>query len=69
MKHRFPVMFALMAMAVLLGMGSMLNSACKTGAHAWCDPTVKIRQSATQSQQGHNLNGHAVARVRLSAQR
>jgi hypothetical protein len=68
MKHRFPVVFALMAMAVLLGMGSMLNSACKTGAHAWCDPTVKIRQGATRSQESSNLNGHAVAHVRLSAQ-
>ncbi len=69
MKHRFPVMLALMAMAVLLGMGGMLNSACKTGAHAWCDPTVKIRQGATRSHEGHNLNRHVVSRVRLSAQR
>jgi hypothetical protein len=69
MKHPFPVVFALVATAVLLGMGSMLNSACKTSAHAWCDPTVKIRQSATRSEQGSNSNGHAVSRVRLSAQR
>lgn len=69
MKHCFPVVFALTAMAVLLGMGSMLNSACKTGAHAWCDPTIKSRQGATRSQEGNHLNRHAVSRIRLSAQR
>lgn len=63
MKHPLPLMFALTALAVLLGTGSMFNSACKTSSHAWCDPTFKIRQGATRSHEGDNMTGHAVSHV------
>lgn len=65
MKHPV-VLVVLVAMAVLFGVGGMMNSACKTGPHAWCDPT---RQGATQNQQANNLVGHASSRVHSSSQR
>jgi hypothetical protein len=63
MKHPLPLLFALVAMAVLLGMGSMMNSACKTSAHAWCAPAPKVRHVATRNQESDNLIGRAGSRV------
>jgi hypothetical protein len=65
MKHPV-VLLTLIAMAVLLGMGSMMNSACKTGPHAWCDPT---RHSAARSHEANNLIDQASSRVHSSSQR
>lgn len=63
MKHPLPLLFALVAMAALLGTGSMMNSACKTGRHAWCAPAAKARHVATRSQESNNWNGRAASRV------
>jgi glycerol uptake facilitator-like aquaporin len=65
MKHPV-VLLVVMAIALLFVTGSMMNSACKTGPHAWCDPT---RQGATQNQEANNLVGHASPRLRSSSQR
>jgi hypothetical protein len=70
MKRRLPLLFAIVAMAVLLGIGSTMNSACKASPHAWCAPTPKmIRQSAIRSQEGNNPTGRAASRVRLSSRK
>jgi hypothetical protein len=64
MKHPLPLLFALVAMAVLLGMGSAMNSACKTGAHAWCAPAPKARHVATRNQESDSLLGRAASSQR-----
>lgn len=58
MKHPLPLLFALMTMVVLLGVGSVMNGACKTSAHPWCAPAPKVRQAATRIQKGDKLTGH-----------
>ena len=65
MKHPV-VLVILMAMAVLFGVGTMMNSACKTGSHAWCDPS---RQGLARSHEASNLTGHGSSRVHPSPQR
>jgi hypothetical protein len=65
MKHPV-VLFVLMAMAVLFGVGTVMNSACKTRPHAWCDPT---RQGATRSHEANNLIGRGPSRIHSSPQR
>lgn len=63
MKHPFPLLFALVAIAVLLGAGSMMNSACKTGPHAWCAPPPKIVRLAAYPHESLTLhNGAPVIR-------
>ena len=70
MKHPLPLRFAFMAIVVLLGVGSMLNSACKSGPHAWCAPPVpKIRQAATHGQEGDQSIDHSVSRARSLSER
>jgi hypothetical protein len=64
MKHPLPLLFALVTMAVLLGMGGMMNSACKTGPHAWCAPAPKARHVATGNQVSNNLIGRAASSQR-----
>ena len=66
MKRPLALLFAITAMAVLLGMGSMMNSACKTSHHAWCDPT---RQGTNRSRATDSQIGHSAYRVRLLSQR
>jgi len=65
MKHPV-VLVVLMAMTVLFAVGTMMNSACKTSPHAWCDPT---RQDAARSHEANNLIGHGSARVPPSSQK
>jgi hypothetical protein len=65
MKHPV-VLVVLMAMAVLFGVGTMMNSACKTSSHAWCDPS---RQGVARSHEANNLIGHGSSGVRSSPQR
>jgi len=65
MKH--PVaLVVLMAMAVLFGVGTMMNSACKTSSHAWCDPT---RQGVARSHEANNLIDRGASRSHPSSQR
>ena len=65
MKHPV-VLVVLMAMAVMLGVGTMMNSACKTSPHAWCDPS---RQGMARSHEANNLIGHGSSRGHPSPQR
>jgi hypothetical protein len=69
MKHPLALLFALVAIAVLLGTGSMLNSACKISPHAWCAPAPKIRHVATQDQEHDSSAGRAASHVRMSSQK
>jgi hypothetical protein len=64
MKHPLPLLFALVAMAVLLGMGGMMNSACKTSAHTWCAPAPQARHVATRNQDSNDLIGRAASSQR-----
>lgn len=65
MKHPV-VLVVLLAIAVLFGVGTMMNSACKTSSHAWCDPT---RQGVARNHEANNLIGHGSSGVRSSSQR
>jgi hypothetical protein len=49
MPRRFDLLFALTAMAVLLGIGSIMNSACKTSHHPWCIRDSQFRHPITIS--------------------
>jgi hypothetical protein len=69
MKRPLPLLFAFMAMAVLLGVGNVMNNACKNAPHGWCAPPPKIRPTATRSQEGDSLIPHAASRVRSLSQR
>ena len=70
MKRHLPLLFAFVAMVMLLGFGSIMNNACKTSPHAWCAPPPKIiRLSAAQNQEGDKLIGHAVSRARSLSER
>lgn len=69
MKHPLPLLFALIVMAVLLGTGSMLNSACKTSPHAWCAPAPKVRHIATQAREHDSSAGGAASRLHMSSQK
>lgn len=69
MKHPLHLLFTFMAIAALLGVGSVLNSACKTGAHAWCAPVPKTGQAATHGQEGDQSVGHSASRTRSLSQR
>jgi hypothetical protein len=68
MKHPLPLLFAFIAVAVLLGLGSMLNNACRSGPHAWCAPPPKVRQAATHGE-NNRLIGHSVSVDRALSQR
>lgn len=69
MKRHLPLLFAFVAMVMLLGFGSIMNNACKTSPHAWCAPPPKIvRLSTAPSQEGDNLIGHDASRARWSSQ-
>jgi hypothetical protein len=57
-RRRLPLLFALTATAVLLGIGDVLNSARKTSSHAWCAPTSENRLNAAQSREHDELLGN-----------
>jgi hypothetical protein len=69
MKHPLALLFALVAMAALLGMGSVMNSACKSSPHAWCAPPPKVHLSATRTQDRDNSIGRTASRDRPLSQR
>ena len=52
MRHRLTLLFAFTATAVLLGIGSILNNACKSSSHTWCAPTPETAQNAIQVEFG-----------------
>jgi len=62
---RLPLLFALIAMVVLLGIGDIMNNACKTSWHAWCAPDSE-RQTVVRHQKGDALVDHATSLVRSS---
>jgi hypothetical protein len=43
MTRPFFLLFALTATALLLAVGSIMNTACKTSQHAWCAPNSEFR--------------------------
>jgi hypothetical protein len=70
MTHPLPLLVGLVAVAALLGMGSVLNSACKSSPHAWCAPPPKVHLSATRTQdRDNNSLGRTASRDRALSQR
>jgi hypothetical protein len=69
MKHPLPLLFAVVAIAALLGMGSVMNSACKSSPHAWCAPPPKVHLSATRTQDRDNSIGRTASGDRSLSQR
>lgn len=69
MKHPVLLLFAFIAVTMLLTLGSVLNSACKSGPHGWCAPAPKIRQAATRGPESERLIGHSAARTPSSSGR
>lgn len=61
MKHPIPVLFAVMTLVVLLGIGGVMNSACKSNPHAWCAPPLHI--GVTRIQKGDKLISPAISRI------
>lgn len=57
MKHPLRLLFALMTMVALLSVGSVMNSACKTGPHTWCAPPPHV--GVTRIPKGDKLTSHA----------
>jgi hypothetical protein len=68
MKHPLPLLFVLLMMAVLLGVGNKMNSACKTSAHSWCAPVPQARHVTTRSQEHDSLADRVASHVRVSSQ-
>lgn len=62
MKNPIPMLFALTIVA-LLGIGGVMNNACKSSPHSWCAPPPPVRQGVARIQRGDKLISPAVSRV------
>ena len=62
MKNPIPMLFALTIVA-LLGIGGVMNSACKSSPHSWCAPPPPVRQGVARIQKGDKQISSATSRV------